>query len=213
MHYLKNVLRKKAGDYLRVFNGADGEWLASIEEIDKKSCDIALDKCLRHQDAKKPLLHLYFSPIKKQRMDFLIEKSVELGVTDLHPVLMARSVIRQINKERMKAQIIEAVEQCERLDIPKLHGIKNFSKLLAEHDFNIPLYACLERESRANPISSYVMRGDIGFIIGGEGGFDDNERAMIIENDKVTSINLGYNILRAETAAIVCLSYVNLSRL
>ena len=211
-HYLKNVLRKKTGDYLRVFNGSDGEWLARIEEIGKKSCDIALEKCLREQGSKKPSLHLYFSPIKKQRMDFLIEKSVELGVTDLHPVLMERSVMRKINQERIEAQIIEAAEQCERLDIPKLHALANFAKAIVDYDLNANLYACLERESGANPISSYVMSGDVAFIIGPEGGFSDNEKESLMTNNNVMLIGLGKEILRAETAAIACLSYAVLSQ-
>ena len=211
-HYLRNVLRKKKGDYLRVFNGTDGEWLARIEEIGKKSCDIALDRCLRGQGSKKPSLHLYFSPIKKQRMDFLIEKSVELGVTDLHPVLMERSVMRKINQERIEAQIIEAAEQCERLDIPKLHDLKNLSQSLAEHSFNIPLYACLERESGANLISSYAMSDDVAFIIGPEGGFSDNEKESLTANNNVIPVGLGKEILRSETAAIACLSYAMLSK-
>jgi len=211
-HYLRNVLRKKTGDYLRVFNGSDGEWLARIEEIGKKSCDIALDKCLREQGSKKPSLHLYFSPIKKQRMDFLIEKSVELGVTDLHPVLMERSVMRKINQERIEAQIIEAAEQCERLDIPKLHKLGNFHQLLSEYNFDIPLLACLERESGANSISSYAISSDIAFIIGPEGGFGDNEKESLMTNNNVMLIGLGKEILRAETAAIACLSYAMLSQ-
>ncbi len=207
-HYLRNVLRKEIGDYLRVFNGRDGEWLAVIKAIGKKSCDIDLEKSIKAQKYQKDSVHLYFSPIKKQRMDFLIEKAVELGVTDLHPVLMGRSVMRKINQERIKAQIIEAAEQSERLDIPELHSLESFDDVIAGYDCDIPLYACLERESGAKPIASYDMSGDVAFLIGGEGGFDDHERSVIGRNDKIIPVNLGDNILRAETAGISCLSYL-----
>ncbi len=209
-HYLKNVLRKNAGDCLRVFNGRDGEWIAQIEDLGKKSGQADLTECIKAQPENGRSLHLFFSPIKKQRMDMLIEKAVELGVTDLHPVIMNRTENRKMNEHRVHAQIVEAAEQCERLDIPVLHDLMKLPVALSGHD-GLDLYVAMERENGSHPISGYSYRGDCGFIIGPEGGFDDAERALLLSVDKIKSIDLGERILRAETAVIACLSYAQLS--
>jgi len=205
-HYLKNVIRKSVGDFIRVFNGADGEWLARIEALSKKGGEAVLTECVRVQPASSlGSLHLFFSPIKKQRMDFLIEKAVELGVTDLHPVLMNRTENRKINQPRVEAQIIEAAEQCERMDVPCLHPLVKLSAGLL--DIDVPLYVAMERCDEAQLISSYDYKGGTGFLIGPEGGFDNSERMALQDVGKYKFIDLGGSILRAETAAISCLSY------
>lgn len=211
IHYLRNVLRKESGDILRVFNAQHGEWTARLEMAGKKNGHVVLEQCFKVQP--KPALprHLYFSPIKKQRMDMLIEKSVELGVTDLHPVLMNRTVMRKINKERIDAQIIEAAEQSERLDIPALHDALNLDDVLRTYDHRTPLYACLERSEKVKPITSFAMDQPVSFLIGPEGGFDEGEMTRLLKDDNLKPIGLGDTILRAETAAIACLSYAALA--
>ena len=211
VHYLKNVLRKESGDVLRVFNGRDGEWIAYIDEIGKKSGDIKLSECFRQQPDAPKARHLYFSPIKKQRMDMLIEKAVELGVTDLHPVIMNRSVTRKINVERITAQMIEAAEQSERMVIPTLYAVKTLGDVIEGGDTQVPFYACVERSDQAKPISSYAIDGAAAFIIGPEGGFDEEEKNMLLTHKSVNPVQLGDTILRAETAAIACLSYAALA--
>ncbi len=206
-HYLRNVLRKGSGEQLRVFNGKDGEWLARIDTIGKKGGDIILDDCTRPQAKPSAARHLYFSPIKKERMAFLIEKSVELGVTDLQPVLMSRSVMRKVNEERTRAHIIEAAEQSERLDIPVLYPLQTLSEVMAGRNVDVPLYACLERNDQTKPISFYPMKEDAAFLVGPEGGFDNDEMARILTHENVKPIGLGDAILRAETASVACLSY------
>lgn len=213
VHYLKNVLRKEPGDKLRVFNGREGEWIAHIYQIGKKSGDIKLDECFKAQPDETQARHLYFSPIKKQRMDMLVEKSVELGVTDLHPVVMNRSVTRKINSERVEAQIIEAAEQSERMVIPALHPLKALDEVIAGGDNQGPLYACVERSGQTKPISSYVMDGAAAFLVGPEGGFDEEEKSRLFAQETVKPVSLGDTILRAETAAIACLSYAALESL
>ncbi len=207
-HYLKNVLRKNEGAVLRVFNGQNGEWLALIDALGKKSGDIILTEQIKEQTNAPAPLNLFFSPIKKQRMDFLIEKAVELGVTGLYPVIMNRTENRKLNESRMNAQIIEAAEQCERLDLPILHPSQKLNDILGQD-----LFMCLERKAGAKPISSYSYKDGASFIIGPEGGFDTQETKLLLANEKITAINLGDNILRAETAAIACLSYARLMTL
>ncbi len=209
-HYLKNVLRKSKGDILRVFNGKDGEWLAVIDVLEKRSCKIIIDKKIKEQVSSSLPISLFFSPIKKNRMDFLIEKSVELGVTDLYPVIMNRTENRKINEERINLQIIEAVEQSERLDLPNLHSARKLADILSCNNI---FHVCLERNitERRQHISSYSYNQGGAFIIGPEGGFDDMEVELLLSKDNVNVIGLGDNILRAETAAIACLSYVVLS--
>jgi len=206
-HYLRNVLRKQEGDFLRVFNGRDGEWLARILKLGKKLGEAVLDICVRDQPEAgvRREVHLYFSPIKKQRMDMLVEKAVELGVSALHPVITHRTVSRKINEERIRAQIIEAAEQCERMDVAELYPALGFGEVLA--GIEAPLYACIERSDDALPIAKCELSGRVAFLIGPEGGFDEAEIMQLRACEKVVPISLGDTILRAETAAIACLSW------
>ncbi|PCJ97857.1 MAG: RNA methyltransferase [Zetaproteobacteria bacterium] len=214
VHYLKNVLRKNVNDVLRVFNGHDGEWLASINMLAKKDGSAILTKQIKQQRAISAPVALFFSPIKKQRMDFLIEKAVELGVDDLYPILMNRTENRKLNEDRMRAQIIEAAEQCERLDVPILHPVQKLSDLMRiGHDLfqKRPLLVCLERNEDSIALSSCLYEEGANFLIGPEGGFDVQEVAALKGAENMVFVDLGRTILRAETAAIVCLSYARMS--
>lgn len=210
VHYLRNVLRKSVGDGLRVFNGRDGEWIARIDDLGKKRGCVVLERNILEQPLVDRRVHLYFSPIKKQRMDFLIEKAVELGVTDLYPVLMNRTENRKINTDRMNAQIIEASEQCERMDVPVLHPVVKLRDLSGQ-DISYPVYVATERSAAAKPVTEYAYDRECAFLVGPEGGFDDDERAIFEQVENVHPVSLGKTILRAETACISCLAYANLS--
>jgi 16S rRNA (uracil1498-N3)-methyltransferase len=202
-HYLKNVLRLKIGDQLRAFNGKDGEWLLTLTTLEKKSAEASATKQLTEQDDPKQKIHLYFAPIKKNRMDFLIEKAVELGVTDLHPIITERTEVRKLNTERIKAQIIEAAEQCERSDIPILHPITQLSVLLQNPSFDYTILAALERQDAPH---LGMVGTEIGFMIGPEGGFSLEEIKILSNHPKIRAVSLGTRILRAETAALYILS-------
>lgn len=208
-HYLKNVLRRGAGDFVRVFNGRDGEWLAAIVSADKRGMVLDVRDCLRPQLEPRVSCHLYFSPIRKQRMDFLVEKAVELGVTALTPALMHRTEARIINEDRIRAQIIEAAEQCERMDIPALLPVRSLPDILKQAR-DIPLYVCLERGVGVG-LKSLDLSGGAAFLIGCEGGFDPQEAEAIRCAKGVMTVDLGADILRAETAALACLAYMKLS--
>lgn len=207
-HYLKNVLRKSEGQMLRLFNGRDGEWIAELTNLGKKNAVAALRRKLFEQEPEDRRIHLLFSPIKKQRMDFVIEKAVELGVTDLHPVLMQRTENRKINADRIKAQIIEAAEQCERMSIPVLHDLTALPEMLQSWGKEPVIYACIERHD-ALELSAYpqTMSQDSAFLIGPEGGFDPREIELITKCKTAVPVTLGPKILRAETAALFCLSH------
>jgi 16S rRNA (uracil1498-N3)-methyltransferase len=205
-HYLKNVLRKNAGDTVRIFNGRDGEFLARIEHVSKKSLLLSLQEQIRPQPEKTRSVHMVFAPIKKNRMDFLIEKSVELGATDLHPVITARTENRHLNHERLSAQIAEAAEQCERMDIPLLHPALPLQQKIAGWNYTQTLHACLERSE--NPEISSIREKTPAFLTGPEGGFDEAETRLLLNsgNRGVVPISLGKTVYRAETAIFLCLA-------
>ena len=189
---------------MRIFNGADGEFLATISALGKKDGFATAREKIKDQPESVAARALYFAPIKKSRMDFLIEKAVELGVTSLHPVLTQRTENRKINDERLRAQIIEAAEQCERLTLPALHPMVKLENVIGK---KVPLYACIER-AEGVALRSLDPAQNAAFLIGPEGGFTPDEIEMLNKASHVTALNLGENILRAETAAIKCLSGV-----
>jgi len=206
-HYLKNVMRVMKGDTVRLFNGRDGEFVGRIEDTAKKSLNVTIEKRLRAQKNAVRKIHLLFAPIKKERMDFLIEKAVELGATDLHIVLTQNTDIRKINQDRIATQIIEAAEQCERLDIPALHAPQDLFVKMAGWKKDIPILAAIER-SDAKPLSK--TDGDCAVLIGPSGGFDAAEKEKLAALTFINPVSLGENILRSETAAAAALSIIAL---
>ncbi|OIN85582.1 MAG: hypothetical protein AUJ12_08515 [Alphaproteobacteria bacterium CG1_02_46_17] len=212
-HYLRHVLRCAEGDLVRVFNAADGEWKAQISFPSKKAVLLQVRDLLRpaSDGLQQYTRHLVFSPIKKDRQDWLIEKSVELGVTDFHPVVMNRSVIRDIKEERVRAQIIEASEQCERLDLPTLHPVKNLKQFMQQFDSGSKIYAAIERQDAVflgDILRKEAVR-DATYMVGPEGGFDQEEVAFLSGFSCVCPVSLGPRILRSETAALYGLSLLS----
>lgn len=206
-HYLKNVMRVPEGGVARIFNGRDGEFIARIEQSGKKSTHVTIENKLRAQKIPQHKTHLLFAPIKKERMDWLVEKAVELGATDLHIVLTQNTDIRKVNEERMKAQIIEAAEQCERLDIPALQAPLDLWKALGAWNKDITIMAAIERMD-SEPLCK--LDGDRAILIGPSGGFDEEEKTRLSGMPFIKPVSLGENILRSETAAIAALSIFSL---
>lgn len=209
-HYLRTVLRRPDGAELRVFYPESGEFLGKIKWVGKKGVSILLLRQICTPSRIPFRLHLVFPLLKKDRLDFLIEKAVELGVTDLHPVTTQHSVNRDLNFERVTAQIKEATEQCERLDVPLLSPIVPLVQLLATWGKAVPLYAALERQDifflrNVCPSAS----GDRGFLVGPEGGFSAEEVTLLQNRNFVIPVGLGPRILRTETAALYGLSLLN----
>jgi len=160
---------------------------------------------MRIQPHKPKMKALVFAPLKKNRMDFLIEKATELGITDFYPVLTQNTETRKINEDRVHAQITEAAEQCERLTIPNFHPLQPLGDLLSDWPAVMPLYACLER-IREPCLAITEKTEGLVFLIGPEGGFTIEETEMIMDCSFTQPVSLGANILRAETAALVCLA-------
>jgi 16S rRNA (uracil1498-N3)-methyltransferase len=207
MHYLKNVLRRPDGAGLRVFNGRDGEYAAFLQ-LGRKSGSLRIADLIAVQPAAKTPRHLIFAPIRKERLDFLIEKAVELGVTHLHPVSTQHTSAREAGADRLYRQIVEAAEQCERLDIPALFpaaALRQFLQAWRGPD----ILAALERRAvplLASEIGSGAATLGRALMIGPEGGFSDEEKDMLAQQDFVRPVSLGPHILRAETAALYGLS-------
>lgn len=200
-HYLKNVMRTDVGSSVRLFNGHDGEWHGIIDSVDKKKAILKLQDQTREQPPARRAVHLLFAPIKKARLEWLIEKAVELGATDLHPVITNHTEVRDINSERTRAQIIEAAEQCERLDIPTLHDITPLKSKLGGWPQNIPIMIGLERADAPLLKSALPASGPLAFLIGPEGGWSAEEREFPGNLPFLKPVSLGPDILRAETAA------------
>lgn len=207
-HYVKNVMRMKQGDFIRLFNGHDGEWLATITAVNKNDVSVQIKGKTREQAAKTAEIHLLFAPIKKDAMDTIVQKAVELGVTDLHPVLTHRTEVRKINDERLKAQMQEAAEQCERLDVPTLHPLTDLTGKIGTWPTSLPILWCRERGE--SPHIGTFQEKNWAFLIGPEGGFDDAEFAFLGGLTSVKPLTLGETILRAETAVILALGYAKI---
>lgn len=204
-HYLLHVLRRKPGDQLRLFHDASGEFLGTILEISKKGCVVLLE-----QQTRPPVdtlsVTLCFAPIKRQRLEILLEKATELGVTHLQPVKTQHSM-ELGNIERLQAIVIEAAEQCERLTIPQISPLVDLKTLVGKWDVKFPLYWCLERAGE--PILKILDTSrPVALLTGPEGGFSQEEIAWLQGKNFIKPINLGSTILRAETATMVALGCV-----
>jgi 16S rRNA (uracil1498-N3)-methyltransferase len=207
-HYLTVVLRMKPGETLRVFNPEKGEHLASVENISKKKCTLIIGETLR-DTVNDSSLSLIFCPLRKERMHFLIEKSIELGVTDLYPILTERTQYRSFNLERAKKHIIEATEQCERISLARINPLQTLPNLLENWPINKSILMCKERNG-SQPLAQTLVNKfiqDPAFLVGPEGGLTTEESILLESYSFVQPVSLGLNILRSETAALSALGF------
>lgn len=205
-HYLKNVMRQKLSDLLYVFNGNDGEFEAEIKSLDKNSSYIEIKELTREMRGE-PDISLIFAPIKHGKIDFLVQKATELGVSELIPVFTERTVIKRINEERMASNAIEAAEQCERLTIPKIHSISKLEKVLGHWNKERKILVCDETGNGKSIKEVLSENSDIkAVIIGPEGGFTRAELDMMYKLPYVIPAGMGPRIMRADTAAIAALT-------
>ena len=206
-HYLRVVLRLDLGAGVAAFNEADGEWLSRICEIDKNCVRVAVEEQLRQPETAADLW-LLFAPIKRARLDWLVEKATELGVSVLLPVWTARTQAERVNLERLRAHAIEAAEQSERLSIPELRPPEKLERLLASWPRGRRLIVCDETGS-GQPLgeaAAQLSAGPTALLTGPEGGFDQRELDAIAKLPFVTRVGLGPRVLRAETAALAALA-------
>jgi 16S rRNA (uracil1498-N3)-methyltransferase len=202
-HYLGTVMRRSAGDPVRLFNGADGEWEARIVPRGRGRLTLVPERQVRPQ-APEPDLWLLFAPLKRDTTDLVVEKATELGVSALLPVSTERTNAGRVNADRLNAVAIEAAEQCERLTVPRIAPLRPLADVLADWPPGRPLFAGLERDAAATPPPAAPRHAAL--LIGPEGGFGPRDRALLSRLEAVVPVSLGPRILRAETAAIVGLA-------
>ena len=208
-HYLKDVMRLKVGDIFLVFN-SKGEWNASIQDYKNQIAKIKILEKLRDKKNEHNIW-LAFTPIKQNSLNFIIQKGTELGIQKFIPILSERTVVKNINVERIKKIIIESSEQSNRISVPEIVKLETLKFFLS----NFPKKGCLvfcDINSDESNLKNIVLRKDSGpicVLIGPEGDFSENERKLIIGMSQSHSISLAKNILRAETAAIAAVTLVN----
>lgn len=202
-HYLLHVMRLKAGAPLLLFDNRSGEWLASVTEAGKRSLTVRIERQTRAIE-QVPDLWLCFAPVKKARLDWIIEKATELGARRLQPVITERTIVERVKRERLEAQVIEACEQCGRTALPVLGEPVKLTQLLSEWPKDRALL--FADEAGGMPLSAVVAPAPAAILVGPEGGFTSRERELLLENAAVRRIALGPRILRAETAAIAATS-------
>ena len=208
-HYIKHVIRLKTGDAILVFNGRDGEWRASLREAGRKSCKLEIEAQTRAQP-HAPDLDFLFAPLKQARLDYMVQKGVEMGAGRLIPVKTQFTQIAKVNADRMRANAIEAAEQCGLLSLPEIAPLERLEKLLADWDPARRLIFCDETAPVTDPLAALhaVPAGPLAVLIGPEGGFSDAERVQLLALSHVTAVSLGPRILRADTAAVAALALV-----
>jgi len=235
IHYLLNVMRMGDGDHVRLFNGRDGEWLGRLDEVKKRSCLIALEKKTREQDAL-PDIWLLFAPVKRARLDFMVQKAVEMGAGRLLPVNTARTNVARIKQDRLRANAVEAAEQCGLLSVPEVEEPQSLESLLRKWTANMggrriifcdeaaPKASTLEQlqglggagpqtdpqtDPQADPQAD-PQTGPLAILIGPEGGFSPAEREQLLNRDDTHAISLGPRVMRADTAAVAALAAIQL---
>jgi 16S rRNA (uracil1498-N3)-methyltransferase len=209
-NYLVNVLRLRAGGSILVFNGREGEWRARLAEVAKRGCALAVEEMVRPQGASPDIDYL-FAPLKRARLDYMAQKAVEMGASRLRPVLTQRTVAGRVNLERLRANAIEAAEQCGVLGVPEILSPVALGRAIETWDADRRLIFCDEDAAVANPVAalSGLKPGPVAVLIGPEGGFAPEERELLLSKPYTTAISLGPRILRADTAAVAALALVN----
>jgi 16S rRNA (uracil1498-N3)-methyltransferase len=210
-HYLTGVLRLVAGDAVRAFNGGDGEWLAYLTNVTRKSASLRCEKMVSAARLP-PDIDYVFAPLKHARLDYMVQKATELGARRLRPVLTSRTVAERVNLERMRANVIEAAEQCNLVHVPEVLEPEKLEHLLAAWEKSRSLVYCDETMQAANPLTSLArLKTPAAVLVGPEGGFTDDEIKLLKSHSFVVPISLGPRILRADTAAIAALTLVQAS--
>ena len=209
-NYLGNVLRLGTGDTVLVFNGRDGEWRASIGGR-KRPDSLTIEIRTRPQDCL-PDLSYVFAPLKHARLDYMVQKAVEMGASRLQPVLTRFTQVSRVNGERMRANVVEAAEQCGILSLAEVADPVPLERFLTERDAKRLLVFCDEAAEIADPVAALkagpAPTDGIDVLIGPEGGFAEEERELLLRQPKILRLALGPRILRADTAAVAAFSLV-----
>src|SRR5579863_7034639 len=208
-NYLGNVLRLAAGETILVFNGRDGEWQASIAGR-KRPDRLHIVARTRPQD-RLPDLAYVFAPLKHARLDYMVQKAVEMGAASLQPVLTRFTQVARVNGERMRANVVEAAEQCGILGIATVADPVTLERYLSQRNAQRLLVFCDEAAAVANPMQALhdaPAANGVDLLVGPEGGFAEEERAILLRQPLVLRVSLGPRVLRADTAAVAALALV-----
>ncbi len=202
-HYLLGVMRLKEGAPVKLFNDMSGEYLALVCSTGKRDLVLRVEAKLRERESV-PDLWLVQALIKKDRFDWIAEKACELGAARFVPLLTARCVVDKVKEDRLRTQMIEAAEQCERTALPEIAPLTKLDALLKQWPAGRTLYFCDERGGM--PFGDAIGTGPAAIVIGPEGGFTDGENTAIREHPAAVAVSLGPRILRADTASVAALS-------
>jgi 16S rRNA (uracil1498-N3)-methyltransferase len=208
-NYLGNVLRLAAGDTILAFNGRDGEWRAVIAGR-KRPDSLVIATQTRPQD-RLPDITYAFAPLKHARLDYMVQKAVEMGASALRPVLTRFTQVSRVNSERMRANVIEAAEQCGILSLAEVADPVPLERYLGQRDAGRLLVFCDEAADATSPLGALqggVASDAIDVLIGPEGGFAEEERANLLLQPRILRLSLGPRILRADTAGVAALALV-----
>ena len=208
-NYLGNVLRLSAGEHVLVFNGRDGEWRAAIEGR-KRADGLVIIAQMRPQD-RLPDIAYVFAPLKHARLDYMVQKAVEMGASRLQPVLTRHTQVSRVNSERMRANVIEAAEQCGILSLAEVDEPIALDGFLGQREAARLLVFCDEASDVAAPVPTLQAApaaAGIDVLIGPEGGFAEEERALLLRQPNTLRLSLGPRILRADTAGVAALALV-----
>jgi len=216
-HYLVNVLRRAVGDPVHVFNGRDGEWEATLAATSKKRANLVIAQQLRAQTRSGVVISApdyLFAPIKRARLDYMVQKATELGAGRLRPVITQFTQAERLNLDRLRANAVEAAEQSGGLTVPEVHAPVPLERVLAgwdDTDNGRALVFCDEAAPVADPIEvlrTIPREKPVAVLIGPEGGFSADERKRLQAHPATLAISLGPRILRADTAAVAALTLV-----
>jgi 16S rRNA (uracil1498-N3)-methyltransferase len=209
-NYLANVLRLGAGAPVLLFNGRDGEFSASLSTSSRKAASLVVGARTRAQESPPDVDYL-FAPLKHARLDYMAQKAIEMGARRLRPVITRHTHVARVNLERLRANAIEACEQCGVIWTPEIRPVQPLAEALKSWPAERLLVFCDEEADLASPLDALASAradGGVSLLIGPEGGFDDAERTAILSAPRMLRLNLGPRILRADTAAVAALALI-----
>jgi 16S rRNA (uracil1498-N3)-methyltransferase len=211
-NYVQNVLRLETGATVLVFNGRDGEWSAKLA-VARRAASLVPEERRRPQTPSGDLTYA-FAPLKHARLDYMVQKAVEMGASVLAPVLTQHTQVSRVNLDRMRANVIEAAEQCGILSVPEVREPLALDRWLADLPAERIVIFCDEEVEARDPIESLrgAPAGSLALLIGPEGGFHEAERRILLARSNVVRLSLGPRILRADTAAVAALALVQAAR-
>jgi 16S rRNA (uracil1498-N3)-methyltransferase len=209
-NYLVNVLRLGGGARVLLFNGRDGEFSSTLAPNPRKGASLIVGRQTRPQEVPPDVDYL-FAPLKHARLDYMAQKAVEMGARRFMPVITRRTQAARVNLERLRANAIEACEQCGVIWTPEVAAPETLEKALRRWPADRLMVFCDEEAPQASPLDALagVRAGNgVGLLVGPEGGFDDDERAAILATPRILRLSLGPRILRADTAAVAALALI-----